>query len=272
MATTEAQPTVHSPERLARSSSGSTAVGCALADRPLLLDAYSCAGIGADGFADAGFDVVCLDTDEAALALNPHHVVCGDALRLLADPGFTAQFAAIHASPPCQLYSATRKLAIAQGKGRGRAVDLLAPTIDLLCRIDKPWVVENVERSPLRDLPASVRLCGSSFGLKLQRHRLFLPSGFTLEGTPCAHEVFDRDPGTGKPRPWGVYYAMGDSIPSGGRTALSWEHGCDLMGVPYDRLPYHTKGTQDASWRFLCEGLPPAMTEHVGRALIGALT
>lgn len=141
--------------------------------RPLLLDAFSCAGIGADGYVAAGWDVVCLDNDERALRHNPHHVVHGDAMRLLNDGGFMAQFDAIHASPPCQLFSATRRLADAQGKGQGRAVDLLHPVIDLFDGLDTPYVIENVERSPLRRMGA-MRLCGSSFGLKVQRHRLFL--------------------------------------------------------------------------------------------------
>lgn len=226
--------------------------------RPLLLDAFSCSGLGADGYVTAGFEVVCLDNDENALKHNPHHVVCGDAMRLLNDPGFMAQFDAIHASPPCQLFSATRRLAVAQGKGTGRAVDLLSPVIDLFDGLDLPYVIENVERSPLKRMGA-VRLCGSSFGLKVQRHRLFL-SNFPLEGTACDHSTFDVDPLSGKPRPWGVYYAKGDSIPSGGRTCLTLEHGMECMGV-----------TRRVPWKYLCEGLPPAMTEHVGTQLLAAL-
>lgn len=226
--------------------------------RPLLLDAFACAGIGADGYAEH-FDVVCLDNDENALKHNPHHIVVGDAVRLLADAGFMRQFDVVHASPPCQLFSATRRLAVAQGKGQGRAVDLLSPVLDIFDGLETPWVVENVERSPLRKMGAT-RVCGSSFGLKVQRHRLFL-SNVPLTAPGCDHSRFDRDPITGKPRPWGVYYAKGDNIPSGGRTCLTLEHGMEAMGV-----------TREVPWKYLCEAIPPAFTSHIGAQLAAHLS
>lgn len=225
----------------------------------VLLDACSCAGLGADGYAAAGWRVVCLDIDAKALRHNPHETVRGDVLTLLADEGFMAQFDAVHASFPCQLFSATRKLAEAQGKGQGRAVDLLTPGLDLLRRWGGPYIVENVERSPLRDL-SHVRLCGSSWGLKVQRHRLFHSNVAGLTGLPCDHSTFDIDPVSGKPRPWGVYYAKGDNIPSGGRTCLTLEHGMEAMGVE-----------REVPWRYLCEGLPPVYTQHLGKQLMEVL-
>ncbi len=230
-------------------------------NKPLLLDVCSCAGIGADGYAAAGFEVVCLDNDKSALKHNPHHTVLGDALTLLADRGFMRPFAAVHASSPCQGFSATRCLADAQGKGKGRSVDLLTPGVELLRRLDIPWIVENVPRSPVKAMPGAVQLCGSSWGLKVQRHRWFAPSpGLVLTGSTCDHSTFDRDPITGKPRPWGVYYAKADSIPSGGRTCLTDEHAHECMGVER-RVP----------WRFLCEGLPPVYTEHLGTQMLAAV-
>lgn len=228
--------------------------------RPLLLDAFSCTGLGADGYANH-FDVVCLDNDERALAHNPHHVVLGDAMKLLNDPGFMRQFDGVHASPPCQGHTAARELARAQGKGDGkRTVDLLRPVIDLLHGLDTPYVIENVERSPLKGMRGVTRLCGSMFGLKVQRHRLFL-SNVDLGSPPaCDHSTFDLDPVSGKPRPWGVYYAKGDNIPSGGRTCLSVEHGMECMGV-----------AREVPWEYLCEGLPPAYTDWTGSRLVSAL-
>lgn len=227
-----------------------------------LLDAFSCAAIGADGYRDAGWEVVCVDNDHRALrhaAAAGYETVHGDAMVLLNDPGFMGQFDAIHASPPCQLFSATRRLADAQGKGRGRAVDLLHPVIDLFDGLDTPYVIENVERSPLRFHKRTVRLCGSSFGLKVQRHRLFL-SNVPLEVPGCDHSTFDADPITGKPRPWGVYYAKGDNIPSGGRTVATLEDGMAAMGV-----------TRQVPWKYLCEALPPAFTRHLGEQLAAHL-
>lgn len=237
------------------------------------MDACSCAGVGADGYKDGGWEVVCLDNDPHALrhaAAAGYETVEGDVLRLLADHGFIAQFDLVHASFPCQLFSATRQLAKAQGKGQGRAVDLLTPGLGLLQRWGGPYIVENVERSPIKKM-SHLRLCGSSFGLKVQRHRLFHSNVAGLTGLPCDHSTFDIDPISGKPRPWGVYYAMGDNIPSGGRTVRSWEHGCDVMGVAHDRLPYHAEDEQTASWRHLCEALPPAYTQHLGKQLLEVL-
>lgn len=221
--------------------------------KPLMLDAFSCAGIGADGYADQ-FEVICLDNDAKALAHNPHTSICGDAMVLLKDKGFLSQFQLVHASPPCQGFSATRELAKAQGKKSSkRTIDLLDPTREILSRVDIPWIIENVERSPVKHWP-HVRLCGSSFGLKVQRHRLFAYSpGLKLTGTACNHKTFDIDPVSKKPRPWGVYYVMGDNIPSGGRTVTTIEQAHEVLGIPYPRAP----------WKYLCEGLPPVFTEHL---------
>jgi DNA (cytosine-5)-methyltransferase 1 len=224
-----------------------------------LLDGCACAGLAGDGYAQAGWEVFAVDVDRKALEHNAHPWLCGDVLTLLADRRFMAQFDAVHLSPPCQLYSATRQLARAQGKGRGRAVDLLTPVLELVRDLEVPWVVENVPRSPLEGLD-TLRLCGSMFGLAVQRHRLFYSNVDLGPALECDHSTFEADPVTGKPRPWGVYYAMGDSIPSGGRTSPTLEHAMVAMGVE-----------REVPWRYLCEGLPPAYTELVGRRLAAAL-
>lgn len=232
--------------------------------RPILLDAFSCAGLVSDGYQHF-FEVVCLDNDPRALrhaAQAGYHTIEGDAMELLADPGFLSDFDVIHASPPCQADSATRKLADAQGKGAGRGgVSLVEPVRDLLEASGLPYVIENVERSQVRHMPGAVRLCGSSFWLKVQRHRWFAPGGgLTLEGTKCHHDRFEPDPVSNKPRPWGVYYAKGDNIPSGGRTVLTLEHGLEAMCVGRT-LP----------WKYLCEGLPPAYGRFLGRQIAAQL-
>lgn len=246
--------------------------------RARMLDLCSCTGIAGDGYATR-FDVYAVDNDPAALRHNPHPQHCGDVMDVLrallrgeriafthrdgtVEPLGLDDFALLHISPPCQAHSATRKLADAQGKGQGRAIDLLTPVMALLdgpLGFPIPWVVENVERSPLRTHPRRVRLCGSSFGLKVQRHRLFAYSpGLLLTGPPCDHAgAFDRDPTTGKPRPWGVYYAMGDSIPSGGRTVATLADGHAVMGVTERSVP----------WKYLCEALPPVFTAHLADQL-----
>jgi len=229
---------------------------------PRLLDVCCCAGIGGDGYRDVGFEVTGLDNDKRALRHHLGSVIVGDALEVLADHDFLSRFDVVHASFPCQLFSATRKLADAQGKGQGKAVDLLTPGLKLLRAWGGPFIVENVERSPLRDELGMARLCGSSFGLKVQRHRLFVAGGgLEVEGSVCDHTTFDVDETSGKPRPWGVYYAKGDSIPSGGRTCLTLEHGMECMGV-----------TRRVPWEYLREGIPPAYTRYLGEQIRRQLT
>lgn len=232
--------------------------------KPRMLDLFSCAGLAADGYANH-FDVTCVDADHRPLKYNPHNPQHSDAMAILADHDFLNTFDVVVASPPCQGYSATRKLADAQGKGQGRAVDLLQPVLDALRAWGGTWVVENVERSPLRDEANTLKLCGSQFGLEVQRHRLFTMSDdldAASMAMPCAHSSFPTDPISGKPRPWGVYYAKGDSIPNGGRTVLTLEQGKDAMGVPQDR---------QVPWKYLCEGLPPAYTDYIGARVLASL-
>jgi DNA (cytosine-5)-methyltransferase 1 len=79
-------------------------------------------------------------------------------------------FDAVHASPPCQRYSAARTV-----RGRTNHPDLVAPTRDLLRRVGRPYVIENVLGAPLVAPPggALLELCGQSLGLRQYRHRLF---------------------------------------------------------------------------------------------------
>lgn len=220
---------------------------------PVLLDLFCGAGLAADGYAQAGWDVVGVDINPQPD--YPYGYVMADALEYLATSHL---FDAVHASPPCQSFTRAGRLRDAQG-GESKYPDLLTPTLALLRGMNVPWVVENVEGAKGVMPTSSVRLCGSSFGLQVQRHRLFA-SNVELKGTACEHWTFPPDPITHKPRPWGVYHVPRDSIPSGGRTARDAHHARLLMGV--DRpLP----------WGSLKEGFPPAYTRHIGQQLMRAL-
>jgi DNA (cytosine-5)-methyltransferase 1 len=236
----------------------------------LLLDLCCGAGIGADGYTAAGWEVVGVD-----IAPQPDYPFLFDQDDALGFVDYYAQadavgmwpgpwFDAIHASPPCQLHTRAGKLRDAQG-GTSRFDDLLTPTLDLLRQISMPWVVENVpDAKPLmvpRDDETLITLCGSMFDLGVQRHRLFLTNVPMPEPPPCDHSTFEPDPITGKPRPWGVYHVPGDSIPKGGRTARDAKHAAELMGVE-----------RDVSWAGLKEGIPPAYTRWIGRHLLASLT
>jgi DNA (cytosine-5)-methyltransferase 1 len=246
-----------------------------------IADLYSCAGLGADGYAAVlgagsvhGYDI---DPQPD----YPYTFTQADALDLLKDrDGPLARFSARHTSPPCQDFTTAGHLRTAQG-GTSRFGDLLTPTLALLRWNwnSQPWVVENVDdnqkkvRQIMEPRPGEHRiiLCGTMFGLPIWRHRIFLanfplrqpePTGPGVYGAlGCRHDICPPDPVTGRPRPWGVYHVEGDSVPSGGRTALNAEHAREVMGV-HRSLP----------WASLKEGFPPAYTSWVAADLLRAVS
>lgn len=145
-----------------------------------LLDLFCCAGGAAVGYHRAGFDVVGVDIEPQPN--YPFEFVRRDAIEALNDWDFIGRFDAFHASPPCQSYLNLGKVNEALGRDYEHP-DLVAETRAHLRGLAKPYVIENVENAPLVD---PVRLCGSSFGLPLRRHRLF-ESNVPLVVPPCNH-------------------------------------------------------------------------------------
>lgn len=140
--------------------------------RPLLLDLYCGAGEAARGYSAAGFNVVGVD-----IAPQPHYPYefhQSDAIEFVLRHG--REFDLIHASPPCQAYSTVRWLVEARCGPRNYP-DLVALTREALCRVGRPYVIENVPGAPLVD---PILLCGEMFGLRVFRHRLFETSFFLL--------------------------------------------------------------------------------------------
>lgn len=134
-----------------------------------LLDLYCCAGGAAKGYHDAGFEVVGVDIVDRPN--YPYEFIKADALEVLKDVEFISQFSAIHSSPPCQCYSKLKYLSGNVEKWEENHVDLVAPTRELLIKTGKPYVIENVEGSPLIN---PIKLCGSQFeNMYTQRPRLF---------------------------------------------------------------------------------------------------
>ncbi len=209
-----------------------------------LLDLYCKAGGASKGYADAGFEVTGIDIKKQKR--YPFTFIQADCLDVLKDLDYLRTFDVIAASPPCQTHSATKHLRVAQGKTTDK-VDLIPQTREALIASGKPYVIENVPGAPLIN---PVQFCGSSFGLKVRRHRLF-ESNLALTGSSCKHKE--------QGRPVGVYGSMKDEIPSGGRTAKTIEEAREAMGIEW------------MIWGELVEAIPPVYTYEIGKQLVSLL-
>jgi DNA (cytosine-5)-methyltransferase 1 len=224
--------------------------------KPRLLDLFSGAGGCTRGYQLAGFDVVGVD-----LKMQPNY--CGsefyiaDAVALLESlvrSGIAGmnleldQFHAIHASPPCQAYTTLRTL-----QGGKDYPDLVGPVRDLLEETGLPYVIENVVGAPLLN---PVQLCGSSFGLRIRRHRLF-EANFPIMAPPCAH-YWQQDR---------IYPALnGDDRKRGGRSGIVGVYGNG--GDKRADLWPKEMGIDWMSRDELTQAIPPAYTEHIGHYLL----
>ena len=205
-----------------------------------LLDLFCKAGGASMGYHRAGFEVVGVDIKKQKR--YPFEFIQADALEVLADKDFINGFDVIAASPPCQTHSITQHLRNAQGKTTTK-LDLIPETREALQAWGGKYIIENVPGAPLIN---PVTLCGSSFGLKVRRHRQF-ESNLVLTGLPCDHKT--------QGKPIGIYGSMRDEIPGGGHTAKSIEQAREAMGI---------------DWMLggdLVEAIPPAYTEHLGRQI-----
>ena len=205
-----------------------------------LLDLFCGAGGASAGYAATGFEVHGVDLKHGKR--YPYTYVRADVIDVLRDKNYLDQFDVIHASPPCQTHSITQHLRNAQGKTTSK-LDLIPETRAALIESGKPYIIENVPGSPLIN---PIQLCGSSFGLKVRRHRLF-ESNMALVGSICDHKS--------QGRPIGVYGSLNDEIPKGGKTAATIDEARNAMGISW------------AIWTELVEAIPPAYTKYLGGQL-----
>ena len=192
------------------------------------------------GLNQAGFIVRGVDKDPQPD--YPFEFAQGDALDVdLSDADF------VWASPPCQCFTTygNRHPNLAS-----KYEDLIEPTRDLLQKWGGPWVMENVERSPLRD---PITLCGSMFGLDIRRHRLF-ESNIKLTAPSCDHSVWkpNRFPG-------------GRSISQGGpRVKVRGTMEIGRWNIPFS----DQKEAMGMPWvtdlRKLSEAVPPIYAKFIG--------
>lgn len=202
--------------------------------RPRLLDLFCGAGGAAMGYHRAGFEVVGVDINPQPR--YPFPFIQADAMTF----EFRG-FDVIHASPPCQAFTAYKR----RPNHVGEHPDLIWPIRSKLIGHSVPYVIENIPKAPLIK---PIQLCGSSFGLDVQRHRLF-ESNVPMLAPPCDH-------GWQTPR-----FPQATNRRNLRRTVEVGVYRIPLavqqkaMGIDWMRLDE------------LSEAIPPAYTEWIGRQL-----
>jgi len=206
------------------------------------LDLFCKAGGASMGLRNAGFVVTGVDCE-----YQPHYPFefwqC-DAL------GFSLDgFDLVWASPPCQVHSALRHL-----RPEKHYECFISRIRERLIQWGGAWIIENVPGAPLIN---PVVLCGSSFGLKVRRHRLF-ESNMPLKGSVCDHKKQGRPidvSGTGGRR---VNRRIGDH---GGNTnkPRSIKEAQEAMGIDW------------MTRKELAQAIPPAYSEFLGVQVIRIL-
>ena len=135
--------------------------------KPKLLDLCCRAGGASVGYASAGFDVTGVDIEPQPD--YPYEFHQADAFEFARN--HYREFDAIHTSPHCQGYSAMR---FRHKKEYPRQIEEFR---EMLLGFRLPYIIENVEQSPLYDLPLfgnhAITLCGTMFDLRVYRHRIF---------------------------------------------------------------------------------------------------
>lgn len=224
------------------------------------------------GYSQAGFDVIGIDINPQLH--YPFQSVQANAIEVLDELLINGRYvlppeqrfrqmhcirlmdiAVIHASPPCQRYSTST----AQFRKAGREYpDLVGPTRDRIKETRLPYVIENVPHAPLID---PVTLCGSQFGLTtvwpgnglvaLRRHRLFESSEYIPDAGPHDHSLLTVP----------VY---GHGIGLATQKRYKRTKGCAQAQREVMRIDWMTT-------RELCEAIPPAYTNYVGRYVMARI-
>jgi DNA (cytosine-5)-methyltransferase 1 len=213
------------------------------------------------GYHRAGFDIVGVDIDPQPNYPFPFlRLDALDMLRRLLNGEASlymvhgrpvwlrlSDFDAIHASPPCQGYTALKAV-------HGNAWPLLIePVRELLEKTGLPYVIENVQGAPVR---RDLTLCGEMFGLRVIRHRFFeLGNWIAVKPAHAAHR--------GRVAGWrhgkfydGPYFAVYGN--GGGKgTVQQWQ---EALGIDW---------TSDR--RELAEAIPPAYTSFIGAQLLAVI-
>ncbi|MEK5419403.1 DNA cytosine methyltransferase [Paenibacillus sp. FSL L8-0708] len=215
-----------------------------------LLDLFCKAGGCSMGYHRAGFEVEGVDIEQQAN--YPFHFTQMDAIEYLQTQDLT-RFDAIHASPPCQRNSRLKSLSNARN-GSYKAEewpDLIEPVRNLLDRIGKPYIIENVEGAPMSN---TITLCGSMFDLKVYRHRLFESNIYLWQPDHVPHNDTTPSAGGGV-SPKGFISVCGTGGVKGFNAQGVVEYWSKAMGIDWmNRVE-------------LAQAIPPAYTHYIGEQL-----
>jgi DNA (cytosine-5)-methyltransferase 1 len=206
------------------------------------LDLFCKQGGVSRGLADAGFEPVGVDINPQPL--YPYTFIQADAMTCSLD-GYDFYWA----SPPCQLFSNLKALA------RRHYDDLIEPIRSRLLATGKPFVIENVPGSPLRN---PILLCVTMFGLKVKRHRLF-------ECHPTIYPLLPPHACRGKA-----------GFTNSTRGISAFKHKAKLICVTgHNFIVADARAAMGIDWMThegLREAIPPAMSRFIGELMIKQIT
>ena len=186
------------------------------------------------GYYRAGFEVVGVD-----IKPQPHYPFEFHQADALAYP--LEGFDAYHASPTCQKWTWAAK------RWHKDWPDHIASMRQRLIRTGLPFDLENVPQSPLLN---PLKLKGTMFGLRVIRERWFELHGFEIIMLPSP--VLPRNPIAS-----GEYQTVaGHGGNSKDCRLITWQNA---MGIDW-----MTK-------KELCQAIPPAYTEYIGKYLMQAV-
>lgn len=213
-----------------------------------LLDLFCGAGGCSKGYNRAGFEVVGVDLkaqrnypSEGLFGKKGFTFIQSDVFKWC-ENNKLSQFDIIHASPPCQAFSV-----LTPAKYKSNHKDLIDETRQLLIRSGKPYIIENVPGAPLKN--TAVLLCGTMFGMRIRRHRLFETNIKLPLTPPCNHPSHILNPHNSEGR-LRMYAEFG----KGRDIEFYWKEEMGLYWM-----------SNRKEWR---EAIPPAYTEYIGNQIM----
>lgn len=208
-----------------------------------MLDLFCGAGGAARGYQLSGFHVIGVDNKP-----QPRYAgnlfIRGNAMTIDLEGG---DWNVIHASPPCQRYTA-----LAGREDLSGYPDLVGQVRERLERwaangLGRRWIIENVPGAPLQN---PIVLCGAAFGLRVYRHRLFETNFPVAQPPHFSHTKRVNRRGENRVRHW----------MKGGFLTVTGNIGT-----------YFAKEAMGIDWMTgaeLSQSIPPAYTQWLGNVIV----